>query len=481
MTDEPTMETDHYQNQSPSGEESGETSENLRRDLRLSELEECVTASDPAVRRHALRVVCRLASRAPDRAQPFLDHCINALDDDDKAVRKAASRALVPVASSDPVSVANVLVSLSAPFTDDVDDVRQNLFRTVEAIAESIPEVLLPHTATLISGLDDPNEGVRIAAATSIAAIAQQDPKAITEHIDPILRRLEDEAAQVRLQAAITVTAVGETFPRVFDDKIEKISRAARDNESRVRRNITAALGSYLHLEDNPAVRSILFERLSDPASTVRETAAPALRRSVRRQSMCSPEEIEVLIDALADPNITVRTNCRLALKHAGYEDYWRISTESDAEPTAIARAVRQAYRSSEDLNPHAQLAGAQRCSVCQQPFSTPKFDHPNIVCESCEGNIEPYRSVTKDDENTRVNGNDGATDSGLEPTPVSIKNTKCWRQFRFGELVTMRDAHDCDTYAEFLQQHFTRDGTPIQSVDFECEGGAAIEPKPVE
>ena len=165
------------------------------------------------------------------------------------------------------------------------------------------------------------------------------------------------------------------------------------------------------------------------------------------------------MIKALADPFSGVRTNTAWALKHVGYDEYWRVALESTAEPATVARGIAQTYRSMADLDLDAQLEGARRCSICRTPFSEPKFEHPNVVCEECTTELDPEQGDQSDRSDT--------TDKRTGSSSVAIDGAKCWRQVRFGELVTMRDAHDCDTYAEFLEYHFTRDGVPIQSVRF--------------
>ncbi|MFA9427084.1 sister chromatid cohesion protein PDS5 [Natronorubrum sp. A-ect3] len=474
MTDDSSNGSDSHRDQLSPEAECGETGTDSRRELRLNELEEYITATDPTLRKRGLQLVSRLASRDPERIRPFLDNCVELLEDTDRAVRISAARVLNDLASEYPDSVANALVHTPSPFTDNTDDVRRNVVQTVDKISHQTPTAINPLVPTIIDCLTDPNDDVRAASTSALATIADSDPQALVDHIDPIIQCLDDDILEVRLQAMTTVSAVSEESPCVLETKLEPIYEAARDDDPRVRRNATSCLSSNSHLEETPAIRSMLFERLSDTSSEVREVAASALRQLIRRQSACTPEEIEELIDALADPKVAVRTNVGLALKHAGYDDYWQLVTESDAEPVSIARAIRQTYRSSEELDPHAQLAGARYCSICRQPLSTPTFDHPNVICETCATDIVPYQPRNDDAGRQTKNGNGTRrTESELEPTPVSVCNMKCWRQFRFGELVTMRDAHDCETYSEFLQRHFTRDGTPIQSVRFEQRADA--------
>jgi hypothetical protein len=42
---------------------------------------------------------------------------------------------------------------------------------------------------------------------------------------------------------------------------------------------------------------------------------------------------------------------------------------------------------------------------------------------------------------------------------PVFIKGIKCWRRYRFGGFVTMRDIHNCATLGQFYDRHMERRG----------------------
>jgi len=84
---------------------------------------------------------------------------------------------------------------------------------------------------------------------------------------------------------------------------------------------------------------------------------------------------------------------------------------------------------------------------------------HPNLVCDECDeravGNAgdEPWdgwpdgEAPESDDGTVRLPPDDGEN-------PVFIDGEKCWRRYRFGGWVTMKDEHDCETLEEFYDAH---------------------------
>ncbi|WP_165397028.1 HEAT repeat domain-containing protein [Natrinema hispanicum] len=387
--------------------------------------------------------------------------CIDALAGSNPGVRISAARAIAAFASAFPEEIGSSLVRTPAPFTDNADRVRANVVRAVSVIASQDPKVVIPLVPTLIERLADPNDDVRIYSATALATLADHEVSTVISAASTIVDRLEDDVTDVRLHTAEVVAAVAADSPRVLEAHLEQLLEASRTESPCIRHAMTSALDDCTNVTDGPCVVEMLFERLLDSYPAIRETAASALRQSAQRcpSSIRTPEATESLIRALADPSAGVRTNAAWALKHVGYDEYCRVALESTAEPATVAHAIAQTYRSTADLDPDAQIAGARRCSNCRTPFSEPQFEHPNVVCEECTGELSPVQT----DSGNRHEISNRHTDS----VAISIGGAKCWRQVRFGELVIMRDAHDCDTYAEFLDRHFTSDGTPIQSVCF--------------
>jgi hypothetical protein len=85
-------------------------------------------------------------------------------------------------------------------------------------------------------------------------------------------------------------------------------------------------------------------------------------------------------------------------------------------------------------------------CSICADGLPDPEFAlrYPRFVCNECSARA--------------VNSNGGPpehvsfADDG--DNPVFIDGLKCWRRYRFGGFVTMRDDLDCQSIGEFYQRH---------------------------
>ena len=72
-------------------------------------------------------------------------------------------------------------------------------------------------------------------------------------------------------------------------------------------------------------------------------------------------------------------------------------------------------------------------------------LQYPNLVCNDCQG------KALKADGNSAVHlswDDDG-------DNPVFIDGVKCWRRYKFGGYITMRDVHDFSTLTEFYRYHW--------------------------
>ena len=85
------------------------------------------------------------------------------------------------------------------------------------------------------------------------------------------------------------------------------------------------------------------------------------------------------------------------------------------------------------------------KCSICSIPLSDPQFarNYPNLVCRRCDS-----RAVNVEGQEPRHNS---VLDYG--DNPVFIDGLKCWRRYRFGGFVTMRDVLDCSDLSEFYRR----------------------------
>jgi hypothetical protein len=95
------------------------------------------------------------------------------------------------------------------------------------------------------------------------------------------------------------------------------------------------------------------------------------------------------------------------------------------------------------------RAAGPHLCSICGDDL-TRSFgedlvrNYPNLVCRQCN-----QRAVREDGKGPR---HDSGADWG--DNPVFVDGIKCWRRYKFGGFVTMRDMHDCATIKEFYERH---------------------------
>ncbi len=97
-------------------------------------------------------------------------------------------------------------------------------------------------------------------------------------------------------------------------------------------------------------------------------------------------------------------------------------------------------------------------CSICSGKHDYPeKFTgmYPNLVCRQCDS-----RAINAHGDKAQHHGcyYDGGKvvvstiDNG--DNPVYIEGIKCWRRYRFGGYVTMRDDFGCADIMEFYERH---------------------------
>ena len=89
--------------------------------------------------------------------------------------------------------------------------------------------------------------------------------------------------------------------------------------------------------------------------------------------------------------------------------------------------------------------AAVESCSICKRDLTKDygvgfSRGYPNMICRLCS-----RKAVNgTGDEPAHNSMGDGGDN------PVFIDGIKCWRRYKFGGFVTMRDYHDCSSIANF-------------------------------
>jgi hypothetical protein len=83
--------------------------------------------------------------------------------------------------------------------------------------------------------------------------------------------------------------------------------------------------------------------------------------------------------------------------------------------------------------------------SICGEVLENPSFarNYPNFVCRTCDSRAVNDCGVSPRHESQYDDGDN----------PVFIDGHKCWRRYRYGGYVTMRDDVDCATIGEFYDR----------------------------
>lgn len=105
-------------------------------------------------------------------------------------------------------------------------------------------------------------------------------------------------------------------------------------------------------------------------------------------------------------------------------------------------------------------------CSICGSELSDPGFalNYPNFVCDECNSTAvnaagnSPWHGWPPGEKPESESGSiQMAPDHG--ENPVFIDGIKCWRRYRFGGHIALRDTFDCESLEEFYDAHETEDG----------------------
>lgn len=100
-------------------------------------------------------------------------------------------------------------------------------------------------------------------------------------------------------------------------------------------------------------------------------------------------------------------------------------------------------------------------CAICQQPLPERELRYPREVCRECDRRAlntkgRKARHISQYPENRAAQAKAKAVefiDFGDDgDNPVFVDGLKCWRRYKFGGWVTMRD-FDSGTLREFLEK----------------------------
>lgn len=87
------------------------------------------------------------------------------------------------------------------------------------------------------------------------------------------------------------------------------------------------------------------------------------------------------------------------------------------------------------------------KCAICGSPEALAD-DYPHAVCRQCD-----RRATNGSGDKAEVALNGIMAEGG--DNPVYINGIKCWRRYRFGGWITMRDAYGCSSEVEFMEKMF--------------------------
>ena len=92
-------------------------------------------------------------------------------------------------------------------------------------------------------------------------------------------------------------------------------------------------------------------------------------------------------------------------------------------------------------------------CSICGSELPNPEFasNYPNLVCDDCDSRARSASGASANRLMARPYDN-----------PVYVDGCRCWRRYRFGGHITLRDAFSCDTLSEFYDRHMG-ESAPLQ------------------
>ena len=118
-----------------------------------------------------------------------------------------------------------------------------------------------------------------------------------------------------------------------------------------------------------------------------------------------------------------------------------------NSRPTtaAMVKISLHRFESRSNRRPITSRTPSGMRNICEFYGADFALSYPNLVCSDCQP------KAVNADENSPVHlswDDDG-------DNPVFIDGIKCWRRYRFGRYITMRDVHNFSTLTEFYRYHW--------------------------
>lgn len=93
------------------------------------------------------------------------------------------------------------------------------------------------------------------------------------------------------------------------------------------------------------------------------------------------------------------------------------------------------------------------KCAFCGGATNVPYEKYPNAVCQNCDQRATNSDGTAAKHADEKLFEKTGVLSIGSDwgDNPVYIDGVRCWRRYRFGGWITIRDTRGCDSYDEFF------------------------------
>ena len=276
---------------------------------------------------HIFEDVVKLAKHAPRHLTTLVGMARAKLSDRSPRIRKQALDMIQDLMTHVPKLSAELFSMLDVRYTDLDEDVRQRIIMVVGNIAKKAPRYAVKLMSILKRGCVDADQGVRIMAMLSSEAFLSRSPKLLNEFLPLLERGISDPEEGVRVVATLMIGRVLMANPSLLSDVMPLIELACGNVHEDVREKAMEVVGKIVEAE--PSCAAFLM---------------PMLERGTE-------DESEDVGRAAKDAKETVQTAARqIPDGYLASNDVWQDTR-------------RGAYRTEEDINRHASIAGPSSSS----------------------------------------------------------------------------------------------------------------------